>query len=274
MNREHKTGRDTAGAAGRKAGHDTASDTGHQARLGRKAGKGGAAEGGTDTRAARKERDIIEAATATFITKGYDGTSMEEIATRAAASKQTLYKHFKDKETLFGAVVRATASETNDVIDLVTSLLSDTEFVKGGLQKLARRMIAMLLDEELLKLRRLIIANAERMPQFGRDWYEKGFERMLESAAGCFQMLTKRGLLRTPDPILAASHLFGMLLWIPMNEAMFTGKAKARSAAELQRHADASVEAFLAVYGGAVTERPAARMASAAAVAARPTRHR
>ena len=205
---------------------------------------------GGDSRAARKERDIIEAATAAFVSKGYDGTSMEEIATRAAASKQTLYKHFKDKETLFGAVVRSTAAQTNDVIDLVTALLSDTEFVKGGLQKLARRLIAMLLDEELLKLRRLIIANAERMPQVGRDWYEKGFERMLASAAVAFATLTKRGLLQTPDPRLAASHLFGMLLWIPMNEAMFTGNAQARSPAELQRHADASVEAFLAAYAG------------------------
>jgi len=208
---------------------------------------------GGDSRAVRKERDIIQAATAAFVAKGYDGTSMEEIATRAAASKQTLYKHFKDKETLFGAVVRATAAETNDVIELVTALLSDTEFVKGGLQKLARRLIALLLDEELLKLRRLIIANADRMPQFGRDWYEKGFERMLGSTAACFQALTKRGLLQTPDPTRAASHFFGMLLWIPMNEAMFTGTAKARSAAELTRHADASVEAFLAAYGGSGT---------------------
>lgn len=259
MSKERKTGRKTGREADRDTDREMAHETGHQTghrparggRGGRGGGKGNAAEDGADTRAARKERDIIQAATAAFIATGYDGTSMEEIATRAAASKQTLYKHFKDKETLFGAVVRATAAETNDVIDLVTSLLSDTEFVKGGLQKLARRMIAMLLDEELLKLRRLIIANAERMPQFGRDWYEKGFERMLESAAGCFQTLTKRGLLRTPDPILAASHLFGMLLWIPMNEAMFTGNAKARSAAELQRHADATVEAFLAAYGGA-----------------------
>ena len=72
-------------------------------------------------------------------------------------------------------------------------------------------------------------------------------------ATAAFQALTKRGLLQTPDPTRAASHFFGMLLWIPMNEAMFTGTAKARSAAELTRHADASVEAFLAAYGGSGT---------------------
>jgi len=40
-----------------------------------------------------------------------------------------------------------------------------------------------------------------------------------------------------------------MLLWIPMNEAMFTGNRHPRSRTELERHADASVEAFLALYG-------------------------
>jgi TetR/AcrR family transcriptional repressor of mexJK operon len=201
-----------------------------------------------ETRSARKDREIIEAATAAFIAKGYDGTSMEEIATKAGASKQTVYKHFTDKETLFTEVVESTASQTNDIVESVTMLLSEAKFMEGGLQQLARRMTAALMDDELLKLRRLIIANADRMPQLGRSWYEKGFERMLASVASCFQKLTSRGLLQTSDPRLAASHLFGMLLWIPMNEAMFTGR-NPRSKADLERHADASVEAFLAAYG-------------------------
>ncbi|TSE03576.1 TetR/AcrR family transcriptional regulator [Mesorhizobium intechi] len=201
-----------------------------------------------ETRSARKDREIIQAATAAFISKGYDGTSMEEIATKAGASKQTVYKHFTDKETLFGEVVLSTAAQVNDIIESVTTLLSEAKFMEGGLQQLARRLIAVLMDEELLKLRRLIIANADRMPQLGRAWYEKGFERMLASTASCFQRLTSRGLIKTSDPYLAASHLFGMLLWIPMNEAMFTGSNR-RSKPDLERHADASVEAFLAVYG-------------------------
>ncbi|RUW62993.1 TetR/AcrR family transcriptional regulator [Mesorhizobium sp. M7A.F.Ca.US.008.03.1.1] len=201
-----------------------------------------------ETRAARKDREIIEAATAAFIANGYDGTSMEEIATKAGASKQTVYKHFRDKETLFCEVVESTASQTNDVVESVTMLLSEAQFMEGGLQQLARRLTTTLMNDELLKLRRLIIANADRMPQLGRSWYEKGFERMLASVASCFQKLTNRGLLETSDPRLAASHLFGMLLWIPMNEAMFTG-SNPRSKADLERHADASVEAFLAAYG-------------------------
>lgn len=202
-----------------------------------------------ESRSARKDRDIIQAASATFLAKGYDGTSMEEVATRAGVSKQTVYKHFADKESLFGEVVRATATQANDVVESVTTLLSETRFREGGLQALARQQILLLMDDELLRLRRLIIANADRMPQLGRDWYEKGFERMLASMAACFRTLTAQGLLQADDPHLAASHFFGMLLWIPMNEAMFTGNSRPRSQAELIRHADASVEAFLVVYG-------------------------
>ncbi|SFJ70825.1 transcriptional regulator, TetR family [Bosea sp. OK403] len=202
-----------------------------------------------ETRSARKERDIIHAATVAFVSQGYDGTSMEEIATKAAVSKQTVYKHFVDKETLFGEVIRASAAQATEAFDAVAALLTEAEFMTGGLQKVARRFMSMLMDDERLKLRRLIIANADRMPQLGRDWYEKGFERMLASMATCFQQLTDRQLLRTPDAYLAASHFFGMLLWIPMNEAMFTGNTNPRSQAELERHADATVETFLIAYG-------------------------
>lgn len=202
-----------------------------------------------ETRSARKEREIVEAATVAFVSRGYDGTSMEEIATKAGVSKQTIYKHFTDKETLFGEVIRASAAQATNAFDAIAALLTEAEFLAGGLQQVARLFMTTLMDEERLRLRRLIIANADRMPQLGRDWYEKGFERMLASMAACFQQLTNRNLLRTPDPYLAASHFFGMLLWIPMNEAMFTGNKTPRSRAELERHADATVETFLVAYG-------------------------
>jgi TetR/AcrR family transcriptional repressor of mexJK operon len=202
-----------------------------------------------ESRSVRVEREILRAATATFVGKGYDGTSMEEIATKAGVSKQTVYKHFTDKETLFGEVVKSTAVYANDIVASVTTLLSEAEFIKGGLHQLSQLLLKMFMDEELLRLRRLIISNADRMPQLGRSWYENGFERMLGSMATCFRELTSRGLMNTPDPHIAASHFFGMLLWIPMNEAMFTGSNR-RSAAELAQHADTSVEAFLAIYGG------------------------
>ena len=48
-------------------------------------------------RSARKRRAILDAAATTFLSNGYLGTSMDEIAALAHVSKQTVYKHFADK---------------------------------------------------------------------------------------------------------------------------------------------------------------------------------
>jgi TetR/AcrR family transcriptional repressor of mexJK operon len=62
-------------------------------------------------RSARKRRAIIEAATTVFLSNGYLGTTMDEIAALAQVSKQTVYKHFADKERLFSEIVTANVDE-------------------------------------------------------------------------------------------------------------------------------------------------------------------
>jgi len=51
-----------------------------------------------------------------------------------------------------------------------------------------------------------------------------------------------------PD-VMASNYFVGMLLWIPINQAMFTGKHHLSTKGDLQRHADATVRAFLNAYG-------------------------
>src|SRR3954454_6652884 len=65
-------------------------------------------------RSERKGRAILEAAKETFLRKGYLGTTMDEIAAGAAVSKQTVYKHFSDKEGLFTEIVTGAVDEVSD----------------------------------------------------------------------------------------------------------------------------------------------------------------
>ena len=67
-----------------------------------------------ERRSARKRTAILEAATTVFLRKGYLGTSMDEIAALAAVSKQTVYKHFADKQRLFSEIVTSTVDEAGD----------------------------------------------------------------------------------------------------------------------------------------------------------------
>ncbi|MGW2180380.1 TetR/AcrR family transcriptional regulator [Streptomyces sp. NPDC001732] len=200
-----------------------------------------------DSRSARKHEAIREAATSAFLDKGYSGTSMDDIARLAAVSKQTVYKHFSDKEKLFADIVLATTDRLDTTIDLLADLPTDDADLEENLTRLARQFLTALTDPRVIQLRRLIIANADVFPDLGSEWYERGFERGLATLAATFQRLTDQGLLRIDDALLAANHFSGLLLWIPVNQAMFTGSAQ-HTEADLDRYAVAGTRVFLAAY--------------------------
>jgi TetR/AcrR family transcriptional repressor of mexJK operon len=211
-------------------------------------GEAAVMESRQESRSARKCRVILEAATDAFLSKGYDGTSMDDIATLAAVSKPTVYKYFADKERLFAAIALASTDQVVDLVRLISDALADTSDVEQNLNWLARRFIGVLMEPRMLRLRRLIIANADRFPEVGRTWYGQGFERVLNTLATSFQELAEHGKLRLDDPLLAANHFAGLLLWIPVNQAMFSG-SNPYTEADLDRYAQGAVSAFLRGYG-------------------------
>ena len=214
----------------------------------------------SESRSDRKRKALLLAATEVFLDKGYDSTSMDDVAAKAAVSKPTVYKYFSDKERLFAEIVRATTGEIDELVRLVIETMARQTSVESGLILLARHFLTALMRPRVLRLRRLVMANADRFPNVGRSWYEQGFERVLATLAISFQGLAERKLLHVDDPLLAANHFVGLLLWIPINKAMFTGDHRS-SPDELERFAVAAVHAFLAGYGP--TNRLVARSAQA-----------
>jgi len=205
-------------------------------------------EANSESRSDRKRKALLLAATEVFLDKGYDGTSMDDVAAKAAVSKPTVYKYFSDKERLFAEIVRATTGQIDDLVRLVVETMAEHAGLEAGLTVLGRRLITALMQPQVLRLRRLVIANSERFPDVGRSWYEQGFERVLTTLATSFQSLADRKVLRMGDPLLAANHFVGLLLWIPVNKAMFTGDHQT-TPDELERYAVAAVRAFLTGYG-------------------------
>ncbi|QMW68282.1 TetR/AcrR family transcriptional regulator [Mumia sp. ZJ1417] len=55
--------------------------------------------------AAERREQLIEIARTLFAEKGVDGTTVEEIASRASVSKPVVYEHFGGKEGLYAVVV-------------------------------------------------------------------------------------------------------------------------------------------------------------------------
>jgi len=201
-----------------------------------------------ERRSVRKRRAILDAATTAFLRHGYLGTSMDEIAALAGVSKQTVYKHFADKERLFSEIVTATVDEIADPnFDEVLNL-RDTGDVERDLRDFARRQLRAVMEPRLLQLRRLVIGEAGRFPQLGRLFYERGPGRTIDALAAMFERLASRRALELDDTRLAAAHFNWLVMSIPLNQAMLLGDDEPATPAELEHYADAGVSAFLAAY--------------------------
>jgi TetR/AcrR family transcriptional repressor of mexJK operon len=200
-------------------------------------------------RSARKRRAILEAATAAFLQNGYRGTSMDEVAAVASVSKQTVYKHFADKERLFTEIVTSTVDEVADPVQNEVLQLPESGDLEEDLRDLARRQVAAVMQPRLLQLRRLVISEAGRFPELGRTFYDRGPGRTIDALATVFEGLAERGRLELDDPRLAATHFNWLIMSAPLNEAMLLGRDEAPARAELDRYADTGVRTFLAAYG-------------------------
>ncbi|MFC4857932.1 TetR/AcrR family transcriptional regulator [Actinophytocola glycyrrhizae] len=204
------------------------------------------------SQSARKRQAILDAARSVFLRKGYGGASMDEVAALAAVSKQTVYKQFSDKRRLFEAIITGDISTTESLThDMLTSL-STTDNLEHDLRQFARRHIDEVTQPHLIRLRRIIIAEAERFPDLAKTWFANALERAHTTIAAQLRELGRRGLLTVPDPVLAAQHLNWLVLSIPLNKAMFHPDHRFPRR-ELNHYADEAVRVFLAAYAAEPT---------------------
>jgi TetR/AcrR family transcriptional repressor of mexJK operon len=202
-------------------------------------------------RSERRRQAIIQAATEVFLRHGYLGATTDEVAARASVSKQTVYKHFADKQHLFAEIILDTTVQVVDGLsDAVASTLQDAQDVRKALRDLADGFLRGLLQPDVLRLRRLVIAEADRFPDVGRAWFDRGFDRTLVILGEAMRRLADRGLLHNlSDPTMAAYQFAGLVMYQPMNQVMFAGTDAVPSTDKLNRIADSAVEVFLATYG-------------------------
>ncbi|HEU4945832.1 MAG TPA: TetR/AcrR family transcriptional regulator [Kribbella sp.] len=199
-----------------------------------------------------KRRAIFDAARRLFLERGFAGTTIEDVAAAAGVSKQTIYTQFTDKETLFTALVTADVGRPDEPEHPLVDTMPHTDDLERDLREFARLHLALVMTPELLRLRRMLIGEAERFPQLARAWYDSGPERSCRMFKRWFTALTRRGLLNTPDPGLAAQTFNWLVLSIPLNKAMAVATEEPLyTPAELDAFADEAVRVFLAAYGRA-----------------------
>ena len=150
-------------------------------------------------------QSLLEVAVEVFNRRGYDGTSMAEVARAAGITKSTIYHHFSSKEQILRvAVTRA--------LDGLFAVLDEPGVKTGPAEQRLRHVVAgtaLALTRELpyvtLLLRVRGNTPTEEWAMVRRREFDRLVAAMVADAAGA------RGTRPAVDPRLATRLIFGMV---------------------------------------------------------------
>ena len=192
-------------------------------------------------RSEAKRDAILSAATETFLARGYEAATMDEIAVAANVSKRTVYNRYPSKRELFGAV---TAHLYKDLLLAETLLSNKSETPEIALPKLAQLILTHLRKPQVLGLLRLIAAEHERLPEIAAEFFKSGKGPAVGLVQNYLAAQNTLGRLKIADPLLAAQQFLGMI-----KESVFWPKMIGMPIVQDDQNVvQAATEAFLKIY--------------------------
>lgn len=192
-----------------------------------------------------KRAAILDAAKRLFSSHGFDGVSMDQIATGAGVSKLTVYSHFGDKESLFGAAVRAKCEEQLPPELFLVGLEGN---LREQITAIARAFFALVTSEEAIAMHRMMMVPGTGDSHVRELFWQAGPQRVKEGFAAFLRDEVAQGALDIPDVERAASQ-FLCLLKGELHMQMMCGLCCTLASEDVDAHITATVDLFLRAYG-------------------------
>lgn len=193
----------------------------------------------------RKFDQVLAGARDVFMTDGFEGASVDDIARAAGVSKATLYSYFPDKRLLFLEVASEECRLQAEVFDSVVDVEAGPRSV---LREECKRMMDLMFSEFGINVFRICVAESDRFPEIGRQFMESGPFVWRAKMIEYLNSAIDRGELKIDDCELAADQLAEMCKAMIHQRVVFHGAASV-SDDEKARVMEGAVDTFLARYG-------------------------
>lgn len=175
-----------------------------------------------NTRQRRKEarpQELLDAALALFVEKGFAATRSEEVAQRAGVSKGTLYLYYPSKEELFKAVVRQTLS----------ALIAEGQEAVGSFEGSSSELLSFLLhtwwervgNTPAAGIHKVMLAEVRNFPELAQFYTDEVIIPADRLFSSCVQRGMDRGEFRALPLHEVAHALMAPLIFMAVHRHSF-----------------------------------------------------
>jgi AcrR family transcriptional regulator len=199
------------------------------------------------------EERILDAACKVFLSRGFEGASIDEIAETARSGKPTIYARFQNKQALFAAAVTRQLMLKKA---RMASYVPAGETAEERLTSLGVTVLSDALTSGWIELIRLAVAETRRFPELGDSICRTARERGGEMMARLIGEVAESGELGTylvsPEDYAMAARYFIDLIYLPLLMRALGGEKLDGLHAGIGQHVSKRVTFFLAAcrHGG------------------------
>ena len=162
-----------------------------------------------------------------FSQKGYDGTSMSDIAAPLGVSKAALYKHFESKQQIFDEIIAESEAKYKEFLEKLSVHFPergeeeiDTKDVEiygsisaEGLSKSVLTFVRFSMSDEYSRqVRRMFTISQFQSRELGEKYTSRYVDAMLKYDEKLFEQLIKIGAIKKGDPGLLAAMFYAPVI--------------------------------------------------------------
>ena len=173
------------------------------------------------------KESILEEALRQFSQKGFDGTSMSDIAKPLGITKAALYKHFESKQQIFDRIIEESEVKYKDVLEKLSVHYTDDSNKKmnkkdvdvysgisaeGLCENVLTFVRFSMSDEYSRQVRRMLTISQFQSRELGEMYTRRYVETMLGYDEKLFEQLIKAGVIKQGNPKVLAAMFYAPVI--------------------------------------------------------------
>ena len=166
---------------------------------------------------------ILEAALDLFSVKGFEATSISQLADTVGIRKASLYSHFSSKQEILDTLIGKYTIEFNQYSIFVNADWDNPEFTKDKseitpemLTSIIKGQIQYIIhDSKISKIRKMLTIEQFQNADLAKLQTRQNYEDVLRYFTGLVGFLIRQGVLTEDDPeIMAAQLCLPITVWL------------------------------------------------------------